>query len=79
MRSRCGAAVLVVTAASGIPYWYWPHGADSSRTAGWPGRAAVPASLAAATRQDLPICATVSARCRILLPSGIHAQVESWA
>jgi len=55
-RRRIGLIVagLVVLAAAGAGYWYWPYAADTARAAR-PARAAVPVSVALARRQDLPI------------------------
>src|SRR5215467_9746381 len=55
-RRRIGLIVagLVVLAAAGAGYWYWPYAADTARAAR-PARPAVPVSVALARRQDLPI------------------------
>jgi multidrug efflux system membrane fusion protein len=67
---------VMLAAAGGILYWYWPHGANPSRTAGRPGRSAVPVSVAAASRQDLPIYVTGLGTVQASYTIGIHSQVD---
>jgi multidrug efflux system membrane fusion protein len=68
------AAVLTVIATGGVLYWYWPQ--EPARTAGRPGRAAVSVSIAAASRQDVPIYVTGLGTVQASFTIGIHAQVE---
>jgi multidrug efflux system membrane fusion protein len=68
-------AVLVAAAGGGL-YWYWQQGPEPSRGAGQRGRAAVPVSIAAASRQDLPIYATGLGTVQASFTIGIHSQVD---
>jgi multidrug efflux system membrane fusion protein len=68
------AAVLTVIATGGVLYWYWPQ--EPARTAGRPGRAAVPVSIAAASRQDLPIYVTGLGTVQASFTIGLHSQVD---
>jgi multidrug efflux system membrane fusion protein len=70
------AGAVLAAAIGGILYWYWPHGAAPSGTAGRPGRAAVPVSVAAVSRQDLPIYVTGLGTVQASYTIGIHSQVD---
>ena len=70
------AVVLTVFAAGGILYWYWAQGPDPSRAAVRPGRAAVPVSVATASRQDVPIYVTGLGTVQASFTIGIHSQVD---
>ena len=52
------AAGFAVLAASGALYWYWSQGPDPARVARPAARAAVPVSVAVASRRDLPVYLT---------------------
>ncbi len=67
--SVAGLAVL------GLFYWYWAQGPDPAH-AGRPARAAVPVSVATASRQDVPIYLTGLGTVQALFTVGIHAQVD---
>ena len=69
------AAVCAAIAVLGLFYWYWSQGPDpahAARTA----RAAVPVSVAIASRQDVPIYLTGLGTVQALFTVGIHAQVD---
>jgi multidrug efflux system membrane fusion protein len=68
-------AVLVAAAGGGF-YWYWQQGPEVSRGGGRPGRAAVPVSIAAASRQELPIYVTGLGTVQAFFTIGIHSQVD---
>jgi multidrug efflux system membrane fusion protein len=70
------AGAVLAAAVGGILYWYWPHGAAPSRTAGRPGRSAVPVSVAAVSRQVLPIYVTGLGTVQASYTIGIHSQVD---
>ena len=67
--SVAGFAVL------GLFYWYWSQGPDPAH-AGRPARAAVPVSVATASRQDVPVYLTGLGTVQALFTVGIHAQVD---
>jgi multidrug efflux system membrane fusion protein len=67
--SVAGLAVL------GLFYWYWSQGPDPAH-AGRPARAAVPVSVATASRQDVPVYLTGLGTVQALFTVGIHAQVD---
>ena len=69
-------AALAVLAVAGI-YWYRGlDGAESGRAATAPGRPAVPVTVVAATRRDLPIYLTGLGTVQATLSVGIHSLVE---
>src|SRR5579862_1537053 len=73
-------AVLIVTCIAGLAiacfgYWYWSQGPDPAHAAR-PARAAVPVSVATASRQDVPIYLTGLGTVQALFTVGIHAQVD---
>src|SRR5258708_1712766 len=67
--SIAGLAVL------GLAYWYWSQGPDPAHAAR-PVRAAVPVSVATASRQDVPVYLTGLGTVQALFTVGIHAQVD---
>jgi membrane fusion protein, multidrug efflux system len=62
-------------AVLGLFYWYWSQGPDPAH-AGRPARAAVPVSVATASRQDVPVYLTGLGTVQALFTVGIHAQVD---
>ena len=75
-RRKLLIGIVLVAAAGGGFYWYWQQGPEPSRGAGQRGRAAVPVSVAAASRQDLPIYATGLGTVQASFTIGIHSQVD---
>ena len=76
---RIGRAALAVLAVAGIAGIYWYRGldgAESGRAATTTGRPAVPVTVAAATRRDLPIYLTGLGTVQATLSVGIHSLVE---
>ena len=76
---RIGRAALAVLAVAGIAGIYWYRGldgAESGRAATAPGRPAVPVTVVAATRRDLPIYLTGLGTVQATLSVGIHSLVE---
>lgn len=72
--------VLIATfgaifAAAGLFYWYWTQGPDPAHAARTT-RAAVPVSVATASRQDVPIYLTGLGTVQALVTVAIHAQVD---
>lgn len=67
-----GVAGLAVL---GLAYWYWSQGPDPAHAAR-STRAAVPVSVATASRQDVPIYLTGLGTVQALFTVGIHAQVD---
>jgi multidrug efflux system membrane fusion protein len=67
-----GVAGLAVL---GLAYWYWSQGPDPAHAAR-SARAAVPVSVATASRQDVPIYLTGLGTVQALFTVGIHAQVD---
>jgi multidrug efflux system membrane fusion protein len=67
----CGA----VLAFGGLLYWYLSQGPNPAHAARAP-RAAVPVSIATASRQDIPIYLTGLGTVQALFTVGIHAQVD---
>ena len=70
-------AVLITASVAGLAvlglfYWYWAQGPDPAH-AGRPARAAVPVSVATASRQDVPIYLTGLGSVQALFTVGIHA------
>jgi membrane fusion protein, multidrug efflux system len=77
--NRLAALILaVIVAGGGAVYWYLGStgGADAVRAARAPGRAAVPVSVAIATRRNLPIYLTGLGTVQPTLSVGIHSQVD---
>src|ERR1700682_641800 len=74
------AALIVAGSIAGRGAIYWPlggtGGADAVRTARAPGRAAVPVSVAVATRRNVPIYLTGLGTVQPTLSVGIHTQVD---
>ncbi len=68
------AAGAVVFAIGGLVYWYWSQGPDPARAAR--PRAAVPVSIATASRQNVPIYLTGLGTVQALYTVAIHAQVD---
>ena len=75
-RRKLLIGIVLVAAAGGGFFWYWQQGPEPSRGAGQRGRAAVPVSVAAASRQDLPIYATGLGTVQASFTIGIHSQVD---
>jgi membrane fusion protein, multidrug efflux system len=69
------AACVVVVALAGSLYWYWTQGPDPAH-ASHATRAAVPVSVATASRQDVPIYLTGLGTVQALFTVSIHAQVD---
>jgi len=69
------AALAAAVAASGLCYWYWSQGPDPAHAAR-KARAAVPVSVAAAARQDVPVYLTGLGTVQALFTVAIHAQVD---
>src|ERR1700688_866651 len=77
--SRPAALILALIAAGGgAIYWYrgGTGGTDAGRAARAPGRAAVPVSVAIATRRDVPIYLTGLGTVQPTLNVGVHSQVD---
>ena len=70
------AAGFAVLAASGALYWYWSQGPDPARIARPAARAAVPVSVAVASRRDLPVYLTGLGTVQASFTVGIHSQVD---
>jgi multidrug efflux system membrane fusion protein len=68
-------AGVAAFAVLGLFYWYWSQGPDPAH-AGRPARAAVPVSVATASRQDVPVYLTGLGTVQALFTVGIHAQVD---
>ncbi len=73
-RGKLLAAGVVVFAVGGLAYRYWSQGPDPAREART--RAAVPVSIATASRQDVPIYLTGLGTVQALYTVAIHAQVD---
>ena len=76
---RIGRAALAVLAVAGIAGIYWYRGldgAESGRAATTPGRPAVPVTVAAATRRDLPIYLTGLGTVKAFNTVTIRTQVD---
>jgi membrane fusion protein, multidrug efflux system len=77
---RSGRRVVVIAgfctvfAVLGLVYWYWTQGPDPAHAAR--PRAAVPVSIATASRQDVPIYLIGLGTVQALFTVGIHAQVD---
>jgi membrane fusion protein, multidrug efflux system len=70
------SAFGVALAGAGLLYWYGTQGADPAHAARAQGRAAVPVSLATASRQDVPIFLTGLGTVQALFTVAIHSQVD---
>ncbi len=68
-------ACCAIFAVVGLVYWYWSQGSDTAHAART-ARAAVPVSVATASRQDVPIYLTGLGTVQALFTVGIHAQVD---
>ena len=68
-------ACCAIFAVVGMVYWYWSQGPDTAHAART-ARAAVPVSVATASRQDVPIYLTGLGTVQALFTVGIHAQVD---
>jgi multidrug efflux system membrane fusion protein len=68
-------ASAAAIAAVGLFYWYWSQGPDPAH-ATRAARAAVPVSVATASRQDVPVYLTGLGTVQALFTVGIHAQVD---
>jgi multidrug efflux system membrane fusion protein len=68
-------ASAAAIAAVGLLYWYWSQGPDPAH-ATRAARAAVPVSVATASRQDVPVYLTGLGTVQALFTVGIHAQVD---
>ena len=73
-------AVLITAGVAGLAglglvYWYWSQGPDPAHAAR-SARAAVPVSVATASRQDVPVYLTGLGTVQALFTVGIHAQVD---
>ena len=75
-RRKLLIGVVLVAAAGGCAYWYWQQGPEPSRGGARAGRPAVPVTVAAASRQDLPIYVTGLGTVQASFTIGIHAQVD---
>src|ERR1700761_8985070 len=73
-RGKLLAAGVLVFAVGGLAYWYWSQGPDPARAAR--PKAAVPVSVATASRQDVPIYLTGLGTVQALYTVAIHAQVD---
>lgn len=69
------AACCAVLAAAGLAYWYWTQGPDPAHAARG-ARAAIPVSVATASRQDVPVYLIGLGTVQALFTVGIHAQVD---
>jgi multidrug efflux system membrane fusion protein len=74
-RTALIAASVAGFAVLGLFYWYWSQGPDPAH-AGRPARAAVPVSVATASREDVPVYLTGLGTVQALFTVGIHAQVD---
>ena len=70
------AACCVVLAAAGVAYRVWSGSADTAQAARKPARQAVPVSVSAAARQDVPIYLTGLGTVQALYTVAIHSQVD---
>ena len=70
------AAGCAVLAIAGLGYWDRTAGPDSAHAARRPGHAAVPVSIATASRQDVPIYLTGLGNVQAQFTIAIHAQVD---
>jgi multidrug efflux system membrane fusion protein len=66
---------IAILALAGLAYWYSTRGSDATHMAR-SARAAVPVSIATASRQDVPIYLTGLGTVQALYTVGIHAQVD---
>jgi membrane fusion protein, multidrug efflux system len=69
------SAAIASLAVISLFYWYWSQGPDPAHAAR-AARAAVPVSVATASRQDMPIYLTGLGTVQALFTVGIHAQVD---
>jgi multidrug efflux system membrane fusion protein len=69
------AACIAAFAVFGLVYWNWSQGPDPAHAAR-AARAAVPVSVATASRQDVPIYLTGLGTVQALFTVAVHAQVD---
>ena len=74
-RAVMATAACVAIAIAGPSYWYLSRGSEPALAARAP-RPGVPVSVAAASRQDVPIYLTGLGTVQALFTVGIHAQVD---
>jgi multidrug efflux system membrane fusion protein len=74
-RMLASAAVLGILAA-GSAYWYSARGHAQTRATGLTVRAAVPVSVATATREDVPIYLTGLGTVQAIFTVGIHSVID---
>jgi membrane fusion protein, multidrug efflux system len=67
----CGAFVL-----AGLGYWHWSSGSDAAHAARQRDQAPVPVTVAAVSRQDVPIYLTGLGSVQALFTVAIHTQVD---
>jgi multidrug efflux system membrane fusion protein len=75
-RAALIAACLVTLAAAGAGYWYWAQTSTPALAAKPPARTGVPVSVAAVTRQDVPIYLSGLGNVQAFFTVGIHSQVD---
>jgi multidrug efflux system membrane fusion protein len=76
IRPRVVLMVALAIVAGGALAWYLLQGPDQVRAARPPARAAVPVSVAAAARRDVPIYLSGLGTAQALYTIGIHSQVD---
>jgi len=69
-------ACCATLAAAGVGYRLWPSGADAAQAARKSSRQAVPVSVSAAARQNVPIYLTGLGTVQALYTVAIHTQVD---
>ena len=74
-RAVMATAACAAIAIAGLSYWYLSRGSEPAHAARAP-RPGVPVSVAAASRQDVPIYLTGLGTVQALFTVGIHAQVD---
>jgi membrane fusion protein, multidrug efflux system len=70
------AACAAVFAAAGLGYWDWTAGSNAAHAARKPSPAAVPVSVATASRQDVPIYLTGLGTVQALFTVAVHTEVD---
>jgi multidrug efflux system membrane fusion protein len=76
IRPRVVLMVALAIVAGGALAWYLLQGPDQVRAARTPARAAVPVSVVAAARRDVPIYLSGLGTAQALYTIGIHSQVD---